>query len=487
MSPAVRPFLLIPLALLTILAACGRQPDYRSPDLSASLEREWQIAKSGHYSSEQPDNRWWDQFHDRQLSALIDQLFTTNLALKAARERVVEAMARRGVVAADRQLQLAAALGYTSTKTGKETITMQRVPQNTKVEIYTVGTVADWELDLWGRIARLTEAAEADIGAAYSDQQAMRVSLAAETALAYMELRTLEARRLTIDEDIALQQETVALARDLYQAGNGTELAVVRSEQQLASTKARGFALDRDLSEVGNRINVLLGKPPGQVIIGPGTMPTPPRLIGLGLPADLLTRRADIHRQFEQYRAELARVGAAKAERYPRLTISGTLTLSSDTFGSVFDLDTMYYTVGPALQLPLFTGGRITSNIAMHTSRVEQARLTLEQQIIEALAEVEKSGAGVIRSEQQTEQLRQAEEAAQRSVALSQDLYRHGLVDFFQVLDNQQRLVTSQESLLLARQQELADVVALYRALGGGWQEKTTTEISGDQASTTQP
>ncbi len=469
-------------AALLFSQGCTVGPDYAPPDLEPYLQDEWQAAQQDRFAASQPEIRWWQQFDDPQLDSLIEQLFSSNLALKAAAERVIEAAARQGVVAADKQLQLAAALGYTRAETGDETVTLQAIPPGKTVDIFSAGLIAGWELDLWGRITHLIEAAEADVRSASSEQQSMLVSLSAEMALAYIEMRTLEARRETIEENIRLQEKSLELARSLYQAGSGAALVVARSERLLESTRSRIPALDRALTETRNRIRVLLGRPPAHDFSQPGRMPSVPRLLGIGLPADLLTRRPDIRRQLYRYQGAVARMGAAEAERYPTLSLSGTLTLSSDTLGGVFDTNSLYYTLGPGLRFPLLTGGRIESNIAIQDSRARQALLALEQQIVEALAEVENSADGVIRSQLEVDSLAAASSAAARSVTFSETLYQAGLVDFFQVLDNQQQLVVSQEALLLARQQALSDTIRLYRALGGGWQADMVVADGGGPA-----
>jgi len=469
------------LILLLFGQGCTVAPDYSSPDLSPIMQDTWQTRGNDRYKENQPESQWWNQFHDPQLTELINQLFTSNIVLKASSERIHEAMARQGVVEADKQLQLAAALGYTRAETGDETVSMQMIPPGRTVNVYSAGLTAGWELDLWGRIARLSEAAEADIRSSYSDRQAMMVSLAAEMTLAYVEMRTLEARTAIIAENIALQEKSLRLAQDLYQAGSTTGLAVARSERLLESTRSRLPELERSIVRTRNRIKVLLGKPSSAGVEQTGKMPEVPPLIGLGLPADLLTRRADIQQALYRYQAAVAREGAAKAEQYPTLTISGTLTLSSDTLGGVFDTDTLYYTLGPSLRVPILTGGRITSNIAVRTSQKEQARLGLEQKVVESLAEVESNAEGVIFSIKQTDRLKAAAIAARKSVTLSEALYRSGSVDFFQVLDTQQQLVTSQEALVLSQYQALADVIQLYRALGGGWE--SSNEVKPQESS----
>jgi outer membrane protein TolC len=200
-------------------------------------------------------------------------------------------------------------------------------------------------------------------------------------------------------------------------------------------------------------------------------MPEVPELIGMGIPVDLVTRRPDISSAALRYRAAVARTGAAEAEKYPRLSLSGTLSLQSDAIDGLIDPDTLVYSLGPDLYFPLFTGGRIESSIKQRESQAEQARLSLTQKLIEALSEVETAAAGVIRTQEQTLELETAEASAMESVTLAEALFGAGLGDLFQVLDAQKELVSIQESLLLAQQRALSEVVYLYRALGGGWEE----------------
>jgi multidrug efflux system outer membrane protein len=461
------------LPILAILSGCTVGQDYTPPEVQSMMQEEYQPpADTGLFSLErQPPELWWEQFHDKELSRLVAQVFTSNRALAQARQRVIEVSARKGVIDADKWLQLSAALGYTHVKTGDEAVSLQGIPPGKTMNVFSTGVVAGWELNLWGRTSRLLEAATEDIRTNYEEYQGLLVSLAAEVTLAYVDARTIQARLEMVRKNIVLQSKSVELARSRFAAGNGTELAVVQAERLLASNRARVPDLERQLTLARNRIKVLLGLPPAAVVLREGKMPAVPSLIGLGLPMDLLTRRPDIRSAFAAYHAAVARIGAAQADQYPTLVLSGSLTLSSDTAGGVFDSDALISSLAPQLKLPIFTGGRIKSNIAVRQAQAEQARLALEQRIVTALAEVENSAASVVRSQQQIEQLAAAEELAKRSVVLARDLYQTGLTDYFQVVDSEQQQLALQESLLLARQQALSQVVLLYRALGGGWQQ----------------
>lgn len=462
------------------LQSCTVGPDYQQPELDNVMQDEWlaDAHQGGRLSQElQPDLFWWQKFKDAELDSLIEQLYASSLTLAQARERIVEVNAQQGVIGAERRIQLAAALGYTRAETGDEAVSMIGIAPGKTLNVYSTGLVAGWELDLWGRVARLLEAGEQNILSSYTEYRGVLISLTAELALTYMEARTIEARLVKVKENIALQQKTLDLAKSRFTAGNGSELEVTRTQRLVSVTKARIPELERSQVVAQNRIKVLLGLTPKERVLSPGAMAAVPEIIGLGLPVDLITRRPDIRSALHRYHASVAGIGAAEAERYPSLSISGTLTLSSDSFGGVFDSDSLIYTLGPGLSFPLLTGSRVASNIAVRQSRAEQLRLALEQQIITALSEVENAASGLVKSQQRVQELELAEEAARKSVTMADELYQAGLGDFFQVLDNQQQLVSIQESLLLARQQALAEVVSLYRALGGGWENAMAEEV----------
>lgn len=469
------------LWLFVLLQSCSIGPDFHRPDFSSTVPEKWHQAtvEQPRFSwSTEGIPRWWEQFQDDQLTDLIKKLHRSSIALAQARERIVEMNARQGVIDADKQLQLAAALGYTHAETGDDIVSLQSIQPGKTLDIYSTGLTAGWEADLWGRTARLLEAGEQDIRISHADYQAMLVSLAAEVSLAYFDARTLEARKEKVAKNLELQKKTRALVLSRYEAGNGSALEVTRSDRLISITRARLPELERALSAATNRLKVLLGLPPQESFSFTGKLPAVPHLIGMGLPADLLTRRPDINKAFHTYHAAVARIGAAEADKYPSLTISGTLTLSTDSIEGLLDSDSLIYTLGPAMHFPILTGNRIEANIAVRKSQAEQARLGLEQQIIAALAEVENSAVGVVRTQERVRNLEQAEKFAIKSVQLADELYRAGLGNLYEVLDNQQQLVTIQESLLQAKQQALGEVVALYRALGGGWEQVNENQVT---------
>ena len=454
------------------LFGCSAGDDFSVPVPDDRMLAPYQPPQSTElsFADSLPEEKWWSRFQDKQLNTLIEELFTSSLPLEQARQRIAEVSARQGVIGADRQLQLAAALDYTHAETGDEAVSIQGLQPGKTLDVFSVGVTAGWELDLWGRTGRLLEAGEQDVRARIADYNGMLVSLAAELSLAYIDARTVEARMEMVRRNIALQQHSIKLARNRFEAGSSNELGVLRAERQLETGRAMIPELQRLHRLAVSRINTLLGQPPNTITLTKGEMPAVPELIGIGIPADLMTRRPDIQKALSAYHAAVARTGAAEAEQYPTLSLAGNITLSSDSFGGVFDADSLIYTLGPNITLPLFTGGRIKSNIAVRTSIADQARLAMEQKIIEALAEVENSAEGVVRTQERTIRLEEAGSLAEKQVMISTELYRAGLSDYFRVLDSERDLISTEESILLSRQQALNQVVGLYRALGGGWE-----------------
>ncbi len=458
---------------ILFLSGCMAGTNYKPPDISPQMADHWQASgKTGGILDTQrkPAADWWRQFKDDTLTGLVEKLSKSSLALAEARERITEAYARRGIAGAGTKLQADAKAGYTYASAGDEALSFQGPPPGTSADLFSTGVAASWELDLWGRTKRLVAAADADIDAGYADYRSMMVSLSAELSLAYINLRTFQARLDSVSKNIDLQEKTLELARTRLKSGIGTKLEVAQTSRLLQSTRAQLPELKRAANAAKNRINVILGARPNETVIPEGPMPNVPRLIGIGIPMDLMTRRPDIMGAVNRYRAAVERTGAAEADKYPRLSISGTLNLQSGTLDGMVDPDSLIYSLGPGLYFPLFTGGRIDSSIRQYASRAEQARLALSQKILQALSEVETAASGVVRTQERVRDLDEAESSAKKSVELSESLFHSGLGDLFQVLDSEKQLVNIQDSLLLARQQALSEVVTLYRSLGGGWE-----------------
>jgi NodT family efflux transporter outer membrane factor (OMF) lipoprotein len=462
--------------LLLIVVGCTVGPKYYPPDLSATTAQPWQAASldagTGRIGTQAgPVAAWWQQFGDKELTRLVTELTRQNLTLEEARQRVVAVRAIRGEISSERWPQLDATAAAGSAGTGREGVNFNGPPPGVEKNVYEAGLSAAWELDLWGRVARLTHAADANVEIAMEDYHDAAVSLAAELATAYMDLRTLRARMDVLDQNIKLQRKALALAESELDAGSGSKLDVAQAQSQLSQTLAMRPALRDASARFENRIAVLLGRRPGANLIAPGGIPQMPKILGLGLPAELIERRADVRRAIAAYRGAVELVGAAKAERYPAFTLTGTLNVQSTDTANLFGGHAFAYNFGPSLSLPLFAGGRIDATIHERIARVEERRAAAERTLLEAIGEVENAAVGVARGEERQQDLTDAALAARNVVDMTEHLYRSGLADMSQVIAATRAFMDLEDKRLQAQRDALVESVRLYRALGGGWQE----------------
>lgn len=462
-----------------VATACTVGPDYEVPDLTARTAAAWRQPAGDAVVRERADlARWWERFHSDELSALAARLAAQNLSLAEARQRIVTARARRGIDAAERLPQLSGGAGYARAGTGDDSLNFQGPPPGRDVDVYSLSVTAGWELDLWGRVARLLEAADADIDVAVEDYRDAAVSLLAELALAYVDAATLHQRLEVVGRNVELQQQTARLAQSRLDAGSGTRLDVEQAQRELQTTQSRLPQLQQALAAAENRIAVLVGERPRDGLVTATEPLALPAQLGLGVPAELLSRRADVRRGERRLAAATARIGATEAERYPTIALGGTLALraqDASTLGR--GADALSYSFGPNLVVPLFTGGRIDSAVAVRRSEAQTARLEFERTLLQAIAEVEDAAAGVVRTQEREQQLDAAARSAHAAVALAQQLYQSGSRNLLQVIDAQRAQVASEDALLLARQAALVQTILLYRALGGGFE---TIGLDGD-------
>ena len=322
--------------LLVVVAACSVGSDYERPALAVRTNAVWRQPPEAALTAERMQlARWWERFGSTELSALAVRLVAQNLSLAEARQRLITVRARRGIVDADRLPQVLGTAGYTRAGTGDRSLNFQGPPPGQDVDVYSAGVTAGWELDLWGRVARLLEAADADVDVAVEDYRDAAVALLADLALAYVDASTLHHRLAVANRTVALQGETLRLAQSRLDAGNGTRLDVQQAERELLTTRAWLPQLQQALAAAENRIALLVGDRPRDGLVAAGGALTLPPAIGMGVPADLLERRTDVRRSERRLAAATARIGATEAERYPSISIGGTLALRAQTVSTL--------------------------------------------------------------------------------------------------------------------------------------------------------
>lgn len=458
-------------ALVTVLlglAGCRAGTEYRRPYVATPAS--WD--QSGDtVALDPPDERWWRAFGDPELDELIARALATNLDVRIARSRVLEARALRDVAAGGSRPTVDATAGYARTR--RSTNTAQGLLGPRSDDLYQVGFDARWELDLFGSNARAVEAADAGIDVAQEERRGAIVTLLGEVARVYIELRGLQRELAVTRANLALQEDTLALTRARFSAGLVGDLDVARVEALAATTAAGIPTLESALRADVHRLGVLLAGEPGALaaeLEPEGAVPPAPEVLSAGLPADLLRRRPDVRAAERELAVAAALSAEATADLFPRLSLGATLGQASRDAVDLFDSASNTWSVGPSLVLPLFAGGVLRANLRVREERQEQALLRYQRTVLDALAEVEDALSACRREGERWTSIAQALASNRRAVTRSSELHDRGLIDFFEVLDAQRAQLASESDLARSATLRAANVVALYKALGGGWE-----------------
>jgi NodT family efflux transporter outer membrane factor (OMF) lipoprotein len=443
-------------------------PDYEPPEIP--MPDAWNEAVQDEFKSGDPDlQTWWSVFGDDTLNDLIARASTNNLDLRTAAARIEQAAALRGVSASQYFPEIDGVGAATAFRTPKD----QTAPGSDRTdELYQAGLTMAWELDLWGRVRRSVESADASLQATVENYRDIMVLLYADIALQYINVRTLQERIMLAENNLESQQGTLEYTRNRFDAGLVPALDVAQAELNTSRTEANIPTLKQLLTEAINRLSVLVGEMPYALMQTLGEVEPIPRASGeftVGLPAELLRQRPDIRRSERELAAQTALIGATTAELYPTLTLPGSLTLENDSAGDVFSSGSTAYSFGPQVRLSIFNGKRIRSQIKAEEAATRAALLAYEQTVLLALEEVEDSMSAYANEQDRVKSLAAAAASAQRSVDLVSELYRSGLTDFQNVLNMEQAQLIQEDELATSKGLLSAYLVGVYKALGGGW------------------
>jgi outer membrane protein, multidrug efflux system len=469
---------LIALALVG-LAACRAGQDYVEPE----------IAVTPQWTEAQPDNsgpietRWWQAFEDPKLDELVGRALSGNLDLGIAAARVREARAVRAATAGQWDPQVDAGVGYSRSK-ASATTSSGSVGGTDAHNFFDAGFDARWEIDLFGMRERALEAADANIDVQVENSRDVQVTLLGEVARNYLDMRGFQRQIVLTRQNLSAQEDTAQLTRVRFGAGLSTDLDVARAEALASSTAADVPLLEARVRADMHALSVLLGEEPGQLARELETLtdlPTLPKTIAAGMPADLLRRRPDVRRAERELARATAETGQANAALYPTFALTGSIGQQSNNFASLFDAESNAWSVGGSMTAPLLNGGTLRANIEAADARAEQARLAYRRTVLTALAEVESSLAAVTNARARVTNLDSAVSSNQRAVRLATELNQRGLVSFFEVLDAQQQLFRTQSTEALSVTDLATQTVALYKALGGGWEVAAADAASAGQ------
>jgi NodT family efflux transporter outer membrane factor (OMF) lipoprotein len=408
---------------------------------------------------------WWDTFEDPVLTSLVRRAVAGNLDVRTALSRVREA--RASTRAAQAPLRPSADGSGAPRFSGAAGDGASRFIQS-----YSLGLDASWELDVFGGIRSGVDAAAATAEARAADLNDVLVSLAAEVALDYIDLRATQRRVEIAQSNLALQVQTLDLTRFRQQAGLGTDLEVQQALSNVASTRAQIAGLEGQVAQVVHALSVLVGQPPvalaGEFATS-GAIPSAPADVAVGVPAETLRRRPDVRSAERQLAAQWAQTNVARADLYPSFRLAGSIGLESLSIAKLFVPGAAAWSASPSVGTRLFNRQQLRENLVIQTERQAQAAVAYEARVLGALLDVEDSLTALMQEQARRDQLTAAADAAQQSADLSLQLYTAGLRDFREVLDAQRSLLSLQDSLASSRAAVSTDLVRLYKALGGGW------------------
>ena len=457
---------------LVLALGCAVGPDYQTPE--PELPDAWHLELTRGLEEGDADLRtWWTALEDSILSGLIERAGRGNLDLRVSLARVMEARAQRGVARGEWFPSADASGEYLERQTTENLAAFVNPTSGSRsFETYNLGIDASWEIDVFGRIRRSTESADASLMASVEDYRDVLVVLYADVASNYVELRALQERLRYAVSNADTQRETLQLTMDRNRAGLAADLDVRQAELNLATTESFIPSLDRAIGQTIHLLGVLLGEAPAALyaeLQEPMPIPDPPERIAVGLPANLLRQRPDVRSAERQLAAQTARIGVATADLYPRFSLVGTFALSALDAAEFFTKGSTTYGVGPTMRWNLFNGGRIRNLVRVEDARTEQALARYERTVLVALRDVEDAILAYEREEERRNALARSVVAAQESVELVKTLYRTGLTNFQNVLDMERSLTQQQDQLAESEGKVVRNLIRLYRALGGGW------------------
>ena len=443
---------------LLIQAGCMVGPDYKPQD--ANVSAGW----AGTKNTASPDAmllRWWTEFNDANLASLIDRAMKSNLDIRQAEEKIRQARAIGGATTA----------GFWPTANVTGSDTRNRNSEGTKSNLFKTGFDALWELDIFGGTRRNIEAANADINASIEDRRDVMVILVSEVAANYVQLRGYQQEIIIAHNNLKAQQQNAEVVRKRYEGGFVSALDVANADAQVLSTMSQIPLLESSTQQTIYNISVLLGQEPASLLeelSPPSSIPLTPPEVPAGLPSDLLRRRPDIRRAEAQIHSATAQIGVVTADLFPRFNLAGNIGVSATNPGDL-RWGQRSWSFGPSASWEIFNAGRVSSNIEAQKAFREQMVLTYKKTVLTAIQDVENALIAYTKEQEHHKALIDAVAANRKAVDLSTQLYVDGQTEFLSVLDAQRSLYSSEDSLVQSTRTLSTDLIALYKALGGGW------------------
>jgi NodT family efflux transporter outer membrane factor (OMF) lipoprotein len=451
------------------LASCTLGRDYKRPAIETPSTYRFAGAESA--TASLADLQWFELFRDETLTGLVKSALQHNFELRIAAERILQARAAYGITRADQFPSIDVSADATALRTSQRGAT-GAVPAgaDTDVSYIQAGFSLGWELDVWGRLRRLSEAARAQYLATEEARHGVVTTLVADVSQTYLALRALDLELEIARRTRDVATDSLRLTETRRASGVASALDVRQAEQLLFTTTGQIASIEREIAQAENALSLLLGQAPGDIPRGRtlDALQAPPS-VPAGLPSTLLERRPDIRRAEQELVAANARIGAAKAEYFPRISLTGFLGAQSRSLSDLLSGPARLATAGVGAAAPVFNAGRTRSNVRLAEAIHREALINYQRAIYTAFRDVSDGLAAYSKTNEQRTQQEQLVQALTESARLARQRYEGGLDSYLPVLDAQRNLFQGELELARLRQQELASVVQLYRALGGGW------------------
>ncbi len=463
--------------LVGLLGGCTvLGPDYEEPRIE--WLQHWDSRLHGLIGDAQAGGEeelrfWWRLFGDPALDGLVSEVDRNNHELRVAALRILESRAVQGIAGSGRYPQLHRLDGSLDYNRSRGDAVSVQDGQTTA----TLGYSIAWEPDFWGRYRRAIEAADAGFFAAVENRRALEVLLHTRVVALYFDWRVNAARIAIARENARIQKRSLEIAHENFEAGNTSELDLQQARTQYLATRAVLPELQARQTRTRNALCVLMGRPPGpipELEQAPAELPRVDALQVAAVPANLLLRRPDVRAAAWAVAVQSARIGVAEADLYPSLSLAGTLGWAGSSNPS---LSATTMSVGPALHWNLFSFGRLENAVRVQDARLQQRIESYRDRVLKAAAEVDDAASEVVRSSEQIALLEQTVRSAQRALHIARARYREGYADFQRVLDAQRSLYAQGDRLIATHGRHLAAIVALYKALGGGWTSRNLDDM----------
>lgn len=491
------------VALLSISGCVSVGPDFEPPDpmlpsVSFFGKPEPAALAPARGDFPPPDPKWWTSFHDPTLTSLAERVTTANLDVRTATVRLAQSRFQRGVAASAQLPSVSSDTSYQRelySQNGLFSLAKLFLPSGTPfpfippISVWQTAIDASWEIDIWGRVRRQVEAADAQIEMSEAQRRDTLVSTLAELARDYIDLRGIQAQIAISNANLASSSEILQLTKTLTAKGLASDLDVANASAQVEAVRSTLPTLkDQEAARI-NALSLLVDEPPGslrdELAQAKPIPPTPPRA-PLGVPSELARRRPDIRQAEAQLHAATATIGVAVGDFYPSVKLNGSVGFNALDLRNLWKGSSLQYAVGPSVSLPIFEGGRLKSTLELREAQQQEAAIAYHKTVLQAWHEVVNALVAYRSEQERRASLKAQVDRARQAVALSRTRYKNGLADFISVLDAERTALQAELQYAQSTASVSTDLVQLYKALGGGW-ELTFPEEPATSVATLQP